>query len=127
MSKWTDEEINILKENYSSKQIDTLLQLLPSKRISSIYHKAFELRLHKPPKPPKPRLEKPIEEQKSNSESEPQKVKVIEQPRILKILPYERQVMLDFGKSLSIPELKMLMPRRSAKDILQMLDYYHLR
>ena len=126
MGKWTDEEISFLKVNYASKQIDALLQLLPSKRVSSIYQKAFELRLHKPPKPPKPRPEKPVKAQKSNGESEPQKVKVIEQQRILKILPYERQVILDFGKSLSIQELIMLMPRRSAKEILQLLDYYHI-
>ena len=127
MSKWTDEEIGILKENYASKQIDALLQLLPSKRVSSIYQKAFQLRLQKPPKPPKPRPEKPVEAQKSNGESQPQNVKVIEQQRIVKILPYERQVILDFGKFLSIPELKMLLPRRSAKEILQLLDYYHMR
>ncbi|MBI5033040.1 MAG: hypothetical protein HZB51_21165 [Chloroflexi bacterium] len=124
MSKWTDEEISILKENYASKQIDALLQLLPSKTVSSIYHRAFELRLRKPSRP---RPEKPGEEQKSNGEFQPQNVKVIEQQRIIKILPYERQVILDFGKSLSIPELKMLLPRRSAKDILQLLDYYHMR
>ena len=124
MSKWTDEEISILKEHYASKQIDALLQLLPSKTVSSIYHRAFELRLRKPSKP---RPEKPVEAQKSNGESQPQNVKVIEQQRIIKILPYERQVILDFGKSLSIPELKMLLPRRSAKEILQLLDYYHMR
>ena len=124
MSKWTDEEISILKEHYASKQIDALLQLLPSKTVSSIYHRAFELRLRKPSKP---RPEKPVEAQKSNGESQPQNVKVIEQQRIVKILPYERQVILDFGKFLSIPELKMLLPRRSAKEILQLLDYYHMR
>lgn len=136
MSKWTEEEISILKENYASKQIDALLQLLPSKRVSSIYQKAFHLRLRKPPKSPKPpkppklpkpRPEKPVEAQKSNGESQPQNVKVIEQQRIMKILPYERQVILDFGKCLSIPELKMLLPRPSAKDILQLLDHYHMR
>ncbi len=127
MSKWTDEEIIILKENYASKQIDALLQLLPSKTVSSIYQKAFDLRLQKPPKPPKPRPEKPVEAQKSYGESQPQKVKAIEQPRITKILPYERQVILELGKCLPILELKMLLPRRSAKDILQLLDYYHIR
>ena len=121
MSKWTDEEISILKENYASKQIDALLQLLPSKTVSSIYQKAFDLRLQKPPKPPKPRPEKPVEAQKSHGESQPQIVKAIEQPRITKILPYERQVILELGKCLPILELKMLLPRRSAKDILQLL------
>ena len=124
MSKWTDEEIRILKENYASKQIDALLQLLPSRRVSSIYSKAFDLRLRKPSKP---RLENPVEAQKSHGESQPQKVKSIEKPCITKILPYERQVILELGKFLPILELKMLLPRRSAKDILQLLDYYHMR
>lgn len=140
---WSQNEISILIENYASLSIDELLELLPRRTINSIYQRAFHLRLSKPkPKPkPKLKLEPKLEpgpglelelkpESKPESEQEPEENPKAAQKRQvipvkpIKFKPWEKQVLCDLGSRVSLIELKMLIPRRSNKELYRMAEVF---
>lgn len=49
MSKWTNEELSILKENYLSSTNSKLAELLPNKSPLAIYKRAYKLGFRKTP------------------------------------------------------------------------------
>jgi len=112
--RWTPAEKDLLSRVYSDTTIDELLEAFPDRTPSAIHAKAFQLRLKKSaqwldsyvismrkPKPPK----------------EP---KLLREPSEVKFSKTEREVLEAFGTSLSIPELKMMLPRKTINQIVKM-------
>lgn len=130
-TRWTDAEDEILRANYAESTMTRLLELLPGRTKGGIYLRAFNLRISKPlpePKPPKPPKEpKPIGKPKGSTGLKPGPKP---NPKPLKRVHFsytELQTLRDFGSVLNMPELRMLIPRKSIGQILDAADDYDIR
>ena len=180
---WTEEEDEILKNNYGKvKSIDELMSLLPDRTPMSIYGRAFKFRLKRPlftSLPPSPVSKDTIDKRRERvrtmmlegrtqreisvelgvsygtinndvwklglvgimPEGQPSNMsnldkieeikeklrqrvarKVQVKPIVLK--SWERRILLDYGRSMSLSEIAMLLPRKSKHEIQQAAKHF---
>lgn len=113
--RWLPSENDVLRANYADNDIDTLARLLPGRSISGIRMRAHILRLKKLPPEPKP---PPEPKSKHRRLPDPRKKKLTLFSGI------ELQTLREMGGILDMPELKMLLPRKSIGQILDAADDY---
>ena len=118
-SRWLAEEDETLRNNYASCDIDTLRQLLPDRSTAGIHARAHLLRLKKPVPEPKPAPE-PKARPKHRALPDPRKRK------LTRFSGMELQTLREMGGILDMPELKMLLPRKSIAQILDAADEYRI-
>lgn len=117
--RWLPSEDEILRSNYADSDIDTLAQILPGRSISGIHMRAHILRLKKPPSEPKPAPE-PKSRTKHRALPDPRKRK------LTRFSGIELQTLREMGGILDMPELKILLPRKSIAQILDAADEYEI-
>jgi len=118
--RWTADEDEVLRSNYAGCDIDTLARILPGRSIAGIHMRAHVLRLLKPERPPKPEPERG-RGRPARQLPDPRKRKLVH------LTVTEIQTLRELGSVLNMPELKMLIPRRSIAQILDTADDYGIR
>jgi len=116
---WSEAEDKILALHYSNTPktpIDELMKMLPNRSLSAIYARAHILRIkrgkayeHKDPQ---------SLTQKEVAEKATQRITAKAKP--VKFRRYEKAILLEIGSSVSVVELKMLLPTRTIAEIKRM-------
>lgn len=142
--QWTAEEESILREMYPTRSMNELMDALPDRSKASIYAKAFMLDLVRP----KSKENKAIcpdcggaktrdaqrcmecYRKQSLSKREQRLSKNISRPthpkrqfkptKTVRYRPWEKSILVDLGPRCTFVELRMLLPRRSKRDIYAM-------
>lgn len=130
ISRWSQEEIAILRECYATSSSEDLAKLLPSRTLGAIYNQAFQLRLKRVYSTKNAAAESVCPDCGNPKARRSMRCWDCHQKRITKpgpllrspVRPWEKEILLELGPRLTFVELRMLLPRRNVKELKEIAE-----